>query len=108
MNAVTAVLLFYLHKCRNCSAKFVLCIVECVREDEEFSKRRFELVEAVSDYDSELATKIIETESVESVTDKELGEAIKRITLGNQVVPVLMGSSFKYIGVQPLLDAISA
>ena len=34
------------------------------------------------------------------------GEAIRKATVGHQVVPVLCGSAFKNRGVQPLLDAI--
>ncbi|ORX58199.1 P-loop containing nucleoside triphosphate hydrolase protein [Hesseltinella vesiculosa] len=33
-------------------------------------------------------------------------DAIRRVTLDNKAVPVLCGSAFKNIGVQPLLDAI--
>ncbi|CAG7834480.1 unnamed protein product [Allacma fusca] len=79
----------------------------CIRNDKDLMKKRCELVEQVSDFDSDLATKIIETESIGSVTNEDLQSAIKRITLNSQIVPVFLGSSFKNVGVQPLLDAVT-
>jgi len=44
-----------------------------------------------------------EGESIDSVT---LKQAIRRLTIANELVPVLGGSAFKNKGVQPLLDAV--
>lgn len=74
--------------------------------NKEMSNRRCELIEKVADFDSELASSIIERESIESITTDELRLALKRVTIGDKAVPVLIGSSYKNIGVQPLLDSI--
>lgn len=63
-------------------------------------------MERISDFDGDLATLIIERESVEKISTEEIKQAIKRITLGGHVVPVVLGSSYKNVGVQPLLDKI--
>lgn len=39
-------------------------------------------------------------------TAEELSHALRRQTLANAIVPVVAGSAFKKIGVQPLLDAV--
>lgn len=77
-----------------------------LKDNELLQRRRCELVEKISDFDSELADLIIEKESVELITAEEAYNALKRITLSNQAVPVALGSAYKNIGVQPLLDAI--
>jgi elongation factor G len=63
-------------------------------------------VEQLADVDSQLADKIIENESVELVTNNEIHAAMRRATMSNLAVPVLLGSSYKNIGVQPLMDSI--
>lgn len=63
-------------------------------------------MELVADLDSRLADLIIEKESLEAVTGAELHNAIRRVTISNQGVPVLLGSSYKNVGVQPLMDSI--
>jgi elongation factor G len=60
----------------------------------------------MADLDGELANYVIETESLEKVPGIELDKAIKRIAMSTTGVPVLLGSSYKNIGVQPLMDAV--
>ena len=62
------------------------------------------LMETVSDLDESILIKYLENDPI---SDTALRESIRRITLKQQAVPVLCGSSFRYIGVQPLLDAIA-
>lgn len=88
------------------SSKGVNVLTEDMKDSKQLMKRRCELVERISDFDVELATNIIERESVESITNDELQNALKRATLSNAAVPVLLGSSYKNVGVQPLLDNI--
>jgi len=46
-------------------------------------------------------------ESEESITSKELMDAIRIGTISNKIVPILCGSAFKNKGVQQLLDAVN-
>jgi elongation factor G len=41
------------------------------------------------------------------ISVKELHSSIRRITLERKAVPMLCGSAYKYIGVQPLLNAVA-
>lgn len=63
-----------------------------------------QLIETVSGFDETILIKYLENEPI---SNTELMHAIRAITIKQQAVPVLCGSSFKYIGVQPLLNAIS-
>lgn len=62
------------------------------------------LIETVSGFDEAILIKYLENESISEI---ELMDSIRNITIKQQAVPVLCGSSFKYIGVQPLLNAIA-
>ncbi|ODM96936.1 Ribosome-releasing factor 2, mitochondrial [Orchesella cincta] len=88
------------------SCKGSKIIVEDISDNKQLIRKRCELVEKISDFDSELASKIIERESTESITTEELKSALKRVAISASAVPVLIGSSYKNIGVQPLLDSV--
>src|SRR5262245_11554937 len=62
-----------------------------------------ELFEKLADHDESLMEKFV---LEEEPTVEELHRAIRRATLAGDGVPVLVGSAFKNMGVQPLLDAI--
>ncbi len=64
---------------------------------------REKLVDAVAETDDELLNYYLEygTLSVEQIEN-----GLRKATISNKLVPVLCGSSKKYIGVQPLLDAV--
>ncbi|MFN3305578.1 MAG: elongation factor G [Candidatus Kapaibacteriota bacterium] len=64
---------------------------------------RDKLVDAVAETDDDLLNYYLEhsTLSVEQIED-----GLRKATISNKLVPVLCGSSKKYIGVQPLLDAV--
>jgi len=74
-------------------------------EDQELEAgvMRSELVDAVADVDEALANLVIEGIDPGPV---ELREALRRATLARAVVPVLLGSALRNIGMQPLLDAV--
>ncbi len=83
---------------------------ENVREEEipaelkdQAEKLRHDLLEAISDFDDNIAEKFLEDEPVS--TD-ELREGIRKATISLQFIPVMMGSAFKNKGVQLLLDAV--
>jgi len=64
---------------------------------------REKLVEAVASVDDDLTLKYLEGEEI---TEDELRAAIRKATIGLQIVPVVTGSAFKNKGVQTLLDAV--
>ncbi|KAJ2833918.1 Ribosome-releasing factor 2, mitochondrial [Coemansia sp. 'formosensis'] len=70
---------------------------------------REQLVEALAEIDQPIVDVFL-GDDVDgdhlSVPADELRAAIRRATLSSQASPVLMGASFRNIGVQPLLDAI--
>ncbi|NNN13963.1 MAG: elongation factor G [Acidimicrobiaceae bacterium] len=62
-----------------------------------------ELIDTLSNYDDDLMEKFL---SEEEITQSFLKSVIRRLTIGNQIVPVLCGSAFKNKGVQAMLDAV--
>ncbi|XP_059484147.1 ribosome-releasing factor 2, mitochondrial [Neocloeon triangulifer] len=69
-------------------------------------EERIRLVELVADVDEILAEDVIQRESLSNVVPAELKAAIRRATIKKLCVPVLCGSSYHNVGVQPLMDAI--
>ncbi|XP_046829118.1 ribosome-releasing factor 2, mitochondrial [Vespa crabro] len=70
------------------------------------NEKREMLLDKLSNLDDKLAEVIIEEESLDKVTDQAICESLRKITLSRNGVPVLLGSSYKNIGVQPLMDSI--
>ncbi|WP_436793663.1 elongation factor G [Actinospongicola halichondriae] len=64
---------------------------------------RAELVETVATADDALMDKFL---NEEEISEEELHAGIRRATIANEIVPVLLGTAFKNKGVQPLLDAV--
>ena len=64
------------------------------------------LVNHLTDCSDDFASHVIECERMADVSGQELGKALRMATLDCNFSPVLVGSSFKYIGVQQLMDAI--
>ncbi|RMG68829.1 MAG: elongation factor G [Calditrichaeota bacterium] len=62
-----------------------------------------QLVEAAAEFDDALMEKYLEGQEIEPA---EIVAALRKGTLQNKVVPVLLGSAFKNKGVQRLLDAV--
>ena len=71
---------------------------------EEVEAARIEMIEALSDVDDEIASAYL---SEEAITPEVLKKAIRRACIHRTLTPVLLGSSFKNKGVQPLLNAAS-
>jgi elongation factor G len=72
-------------------------------ERDSAERARQALVAALADIDDTIAQAFLEERNV---TSEELRAAIRRQTIANRFVPVIGGSAFKYVGVQPLLDAV--
>ncbi len=70
---------------------------------EQFDAMRFELIEAVAEEDEALMEKYL---GGEELTAEEIISCVRKATIGRTVVPVLCGSAFRNMGVQPLLDAV--
>ncbi len=76
-------------------------IPEHLRDETE--RARHGMLDALSLYDDALMELLLE----EQQPEVEMLEAlIRRLTIGREIVPVLMGSAYRNKGVQPLLDAI--
>lgn len=71
----------------------------------EAQSKRAELVESVANVDDEVMELFVEENAVLGGT---LASAIRRATVANQFVPVFMGSAYKNVGVQLLLDGVSS
>ena len=61
------------------------------------------LLEAVAEADEELMMKFLEGEAI---SEKEIKEAIRTLTLAGKMIPVICGSAYRNKGVQMLLDAV--
>jgi len=70
---------------------------------EEVDTYRGELIEALADFDDELADAYLDGKEI---SEELIHKAIRTATLAGTFYPVFCGSALKNIGVQPLLDAI--
>jgi len=70
------------------------------------AKSRESMVETLGEFDEKVIESFFEHEDYMKVPSAILQEAIRNATINNQVTPVLCGSSFRNIGVQPLMDAV--
>ncbi len=79
--------------------------VEPIPEDmrEKAEEYRANMVEAICATDDALMDKFFNDEEL---TIEELKAALRKATINNLIVPVVCGTSYKYKGVQKLLDAI--
>lgn len=71
---------------------------------EEALEYREKLLEAVSDYDDNLMMKFFD--APETITEREILDALRKACLDHKIVPMLCGSSFKNKGVQTMLDLV--
>jgi elongation factor G len=70
---------------------------------EEADRARHGMLDALSLYDDELMELMLDEQEP---TVEQLQAIVRRLTIGREIVPVMMGSAFKNRGVQPLLDAV--
>jgi elongation factor G len=71
---------------------------------EEATEWREKLLEAVADYDESLMEKFFE--APETITEREVLNALRAAVLDAKIVPMVCGSSFKNKGVQTMLDYV--
>jgi elongation factor G len=67
-------------------------------------KYREKLIDSVSMFSDELAERFL---SGEEIPEDMIHTAIRRGTLAEQFVPVMLGSAYKFKGIQPLLDGVT-
>ena len=72
---------------------------------DEANEWREKMVECAAGFDDELMEKYLEGQDI---TEEELIAAIRKGTIAMEVTPMLLGSSYKNKGVQPLLDYVCA
>ena len=68
-----------------------------------YEEKRLELLDTVAEEDEELMEKYLEGHEL---TVEEINSCIRKGTIRQSIVPVLCGTAFRNIGVQPLLDAV--
>ncbi|MDP4664221.1 MAG: elongation factor G [Salibacteraceae bacterium] len=71
---------------------------------DEARQLREELLEAVAEFDETLMEKYFEDS--ESLTEREILNALREATIAGKVVPMMCGSAFKNKGVQAMLDMV--
>jgi len=71
---------------------------------EEAKEYREKLLEAVAEFNEELMEKYFE--DPQSLTEREILDALRQATISGKVVPMMCGSSFKNKGVQAMLDMV--
>ncbi|MCM8541697.1 MAG: elongation factor G, partial [Lentisphaeraceae bacterium] len=82
----------------------IITEVEIPAEYEEKAKEKREaLLEALSDLDDDIAMLFLEGEEIDEAT---LKAATRKATCGLTLVPVFMGSAYRNVGVQKLLDGV--
>jgi elongation factor G len=70
---------------------------------DEAQERREVLLDAASLFSDDLTEAILEDE----IRDELIHEAVRKGTLSRELTPVFVGSAYKNIGIQPVLDAVS-
>ncbi|XP_001357927.4 ribosome-releasing factor 2, mitochondrial isoform X1 [Drosophila pseudoobscura] len=73
----------------------------------QLQEKRNELIDQLSGLDDELADVVISTESFDNVSNALIERALRRATCQQKVVPVLLGSAYKNVGIQRLMDAVN-
>jgi elongation factor G len=63
-----------------------------------------ELLDAISMFSDELAEKFL---GGEAIPEEMIHSALRKGTLAEQFVPVMLGSAYKFKGIQPLLDGVT-
>jgi len=71
---------------------------------DEVAEYREKLLEAVAGYDESLMEKFFD--DPDSLTEREILDALRKAVLDNSIVPMVCGSSFKNKGVQTMLDLV--
>jgi elongation factor G len=71
---------------------------------EEAKEWREKMLEAVSEFDDNIMQKFFD--APETITEREVLDALRKACIANKIVPMVCGSSFKNKGVQTMLDLV--
>ena len=71
--------------------------------EELYNEKRMEMMEAVAEEDEELLNRYLENGTL---SEEEIISCVRKATISQAIVPVVCGSAFRNMGVQPLLDAV--
>ncbi len=71
---------------------------------DEAKEWREKMLEAVSDFDDKIMEKFFD--APETITEREVLDALRKACVANKIVPMVCGSSFKNKGVQTMLDLV--
>ncbi len=71
---------------------------------EDVAHWREKMLEAVSDFDDKIMEKFFE--APETITEREVLDALRKACVANKIVPMVCGSAFKNKGVQTMLDLV--
>ena len=72
----------------------------------EAEQARELLINVLSDLDESFASHVIDCDKISDVSSELIVKALRRATLACKLCPVLVGSSFKFVGVQQLMNAV--
>ncbi|KAF5293265.1 hypothetical protein FQR65_LT11005 [Abscondita terminalis] len=64
------------------------------------------LIDRLTEFNDDFANIVINNDSLENVSAVDIIKVLRKLTIDQAVVPVLCGSSYKNVGVQPLMDSI--
>jgi elongation factor G len=70
----------------------------------EVAEYREKLFEAVAEFDDKLMEKFFD--APETITEREVLDALRKACVANKIVPMVCGSAFKNKGVQTMLDLV--
>ncbi|XP_012272138.1 ribosome-releasing factor 2, mitochondrial [Orussus abietinus] len=73
---------------------------------ETASEIRRTLTDKLTSLDDDLANVVIEQESLDEIPAQVLADSLRKVTIDRKGVPILLGSSYKNIGVQPLMNGV--
>jgi len=71
---------------------------------DEVAEWREKMLEAVSEFDDKIMEKFFD--APETITEREVLDALRKACVANKIVPMVCGSSFKNKGVQTMLDLV--
>jgi len=71
---------------------------------EEALEWREKMLEAVSEFDDKIMEKFFD--APETITEREVLDALRKACVANKIVPMVCGSAFKNKGVQTMLDLV--
>lgn len=72
----------------------------------DLQDKRNALIDELSGIDDNLADVVISSEGFDKVTNDMIYAAIRQATCQQKIVPVLLGSAYKNVGIQKLMDAV--